>query len=165
MQLNNDLWAFALKFYQQPGVEQACLQLQDQYGVSINRLLYACWCSVAGVRLPQHSRFVEVEHWQQQVTHKVRSARYTVRKQKAEQSAMNACYDKLRAAELACEQIELAMLHSLVIECDQEPVTLTLLEENLQNCLKIQNLPIDTEIWEALSPLREQAITYFSTDS
>ena len=37
------LWSFSLKVYKRPGVEEACLKLQDSIGADINILMYCCW--------------------------------------------------------------------------------------------------------------------------
>jgi uncharacterized protein (TIGR02444 family) len=36
-------WRFSLAFYRQPGVADACIALQDEYGVDVNLLLFLLW--------------------------------------------------------------------------------------------------------------------------
>ncbi len=36
-------WRFSLQFYRQPGVSEACIALQDDYGVDVNLLLFLFW--------------------------------------------------------------------------------------------------------------------------
>jgi len=36
-------WRFSLKFYRQAGVSDACIALQDGYGVDVNLLLFLFW--------------------------------------------------------------------------------------------------------------------------
>ena len=36
-------WRFSLKFYRQGGVSEACIDLQDGYGVDVNLLLFLFW--------------------------------------------------------------------------------------------------------------------------
>jgi uncharacterized protein (TIGR02444 family) len=36
-------WRFSVKFYAEPGVEQACIDLQDQAGVDVNILFFLLW--------------------------------------------------------------------------------------------------------------------------
>ena len=38
-----DFWPFALALYRQPGVERACISLQDDAGVNVVFLLFCCW--------------------------------------------------------------------------------------------------------------------------
>lgn len=47
-----DLWTFALETYARPGVEAACLSLQERRGLDVDLLLLACWLGRRGVRLP-----------------------------------------------------------------------------------------------------------------
>lgn len=41
-------WDFALDVYRQPGVSEACLQLQERDHVDVNLLLFACWVGASG---------------------------------------------------------------------------------------------------------------------
>ena len=36
-------WRFSVKFYAEPGVAQACIELQDQAGVDVNLLFFLLW--------------------------------------------------------------------------------------------------------------------------
>ena len=36
-------WRFSVKFYAEPGVAQACIDLQDQAGVDVNLLFFLLW--------------------------------------------------------------------------------------------------------------------------
>ncbi len=36
-------WRFSLKFYRQPAVSEACIVLQDEFGVDVNLLLFLLW--------------------------------------------------------------------------------------------------------------------------
>src|SRR5271156_6486212 len=36
-------WRFSLKFYHQAGVSEACIALQDEFGVDVNLLLFLLW--------------------------------------------------------------------------------------------------------------------------
>lgn len=163
MQLKNDLWDFALNFYQQPGIEQSCLELQNEFDLSINRLIFACWGGVQGYELDSVS-FDEADHWQQEMTHPLRGVRYKVRERKQVSSEYDACYQKLRQAELACEQVELALLYQQSQVAAHAVPSSGLIEENLHSYLKSQKVPIDKEIVGALKPLILAANSYLSTN-
>ena len=45
----NPFWAFSLHYYSLPGVQRACIDLQDRHGVNVNLLLLVCWCGVQGL--------------------------------------------------------------------------------------------------------------------
>lgn len=44
------LWDWALAAYGRPGVQEACLQLQDVNGQNVPLLLWAAWCAASGRR-------------------------------------------------------------------------------------------------------------------
>ncbi len=46
------LWPWALHAYARPGVQEACLALQDRHGQSIPYLLWAAWTAREGLALP-----------------------------------------------------------------------------------------------------------------
>jgi len=39
-------WDFSVRTYRTPGVPDACLSLQNDYGADVNMLLYCCWVGV-----------------------------------------------------------------------------------------------------------------------
>jgi len=39
-----DFWQFSVSRYGKPGVADACLTLQDQFGINVNLVLLYCWC-------------------------------------------------------------------------------------------------------------------------
>jgi uncharacterized protein (TIGR02444 family) len=41
-------WRFSVKFYAEPGVAQACIDLQDQAGVDVNLLFFLLWNAAEG---------------------------------------------------------------------------------------------------------------------
>ena len=43
-----DFWPFSLEVYRQPGVESACLSLQETAGLDVNALLFCCWTGAVG---------------------------------------------------------------------------------------------------------------------
>jgi len=109
MSLENPLWQYALTLYSWPGVEQCCLQLQDQ-GAVVNRLLFACWLARQGISLTP-SRLLQLDHqWHDEVTQPLRSVRHRVREWRWQCPDTEHCYRALREAELACEQVELMLL-------------------------------------------------------
>jgi len=112
MSLENPLWQYATTLYSQPGVEQCCLQLQDQ-GAIIDRLLFACWLGHRGIRLtPQRLRELS-DDWHSEVVRPLRAVRYRVRSRMSRMPEAESCYRALRQAELAAEQLELMQLWQL----------------------------------------------------
>ena len=72
-----DLWNFALELYARPGVEQACLELQDA-GCDVCLLLTAAWLQGRGVRcLDERLRALTelAGPWQREVVSPLRQTR------------------------------------------------------------------------------------------
>src|SRR5690606_26452407 len=71
------LWAFALALYACPGVEAACLALQDEAGVDVCELLWRCWLLHHGARPgpAAEAGLREVRRWQAEVTAPLRTLR------------------------------------------------------------------------------------------
>lgn len=164
MQLKNDLWVFALNFYQQPQVEANCLMLQNHYGLSVNRLIFACWSGVRGIRLTPERLNSAADDWQAEVTHPLRKVRYQVRKERSANPQLDECYQALRQAELKCEQVELALLFEMSESWQNGPASALLAEENMVCYLKSMKLPISTEIELAFKPLLNAVIAYLGTN-
>lgn len=45
---DNPFWVFSARVYSRPGVTDACLELQDKFGLDVNLLLFCLWCAVDG---------------------------------------------------------------------------------------------------------------------
>ncbi|MEM7170639.1 MAG: TIGR02444 family protein [Pseudomonadota bacterium] len=45
-------WSYSLSLYAVPGVEGACLELQDEAGLNVNLMLFCCWLASEGHALP-----------------------------------------------------------------------------------------------------------------
>ena len=77
------LWRFSLRVYRAPGVQQACLALQDDCGADVNLLLLCGWAGSAGraIDLRRLRRAVAcVAAWQTQVIAPVRAARRAIKR-------------------------------------------------------------------------------------
>ncbi len=107
---HRSLWDFALAFYAQPGVEQACLTLQDAADVDVCELLLHGWLYCHGLQarreaLADISR--ERAHWQRQFTEPLRHLRRELKPQAAEDEAINALRKSIKTAELQAERVNL----------------------------------------------------------
>ena len=65
LQLDNDFWRFSLKVYDQEGVANECLELQERHGVNVNVLLFCAWIGTQGIALDRNG----IEAAAQIVTH------------------------------------------------------------------------------------------------
>ncbi|MEE8173357.1 MAG: TIGR02444 family protein, partial [Alphaproteobacteria bacterium] len=94
---DHPLWDFSLDVYARPGVEPACLALQDDHGADINVLLAAVWAGTRGVRLTAADldRLLDTAaDWHTMVVRPLRAVR---RDLKAGLGAPAPMADKLRA--------------------------------------------------------------------
>ena len=101
----NPFWRFSLAFYELPGVAPACLALQDEQGVDVNLLLYACFAADRGIGLSAAELGAVdelVADWRERIVRPLRELRRQARDSFGEEQAVAA----LLAAELAAERVQ-----------------------------------------------------------
>ncbi|WP_404376233.1 TIGR02444 family protein [Vreelandella aquamarina] len=101
------LWDFALALYAQPGVEQACLTLQDDAGVDVCELLFHCWLYHHGLQAEPGALAAireERHRWQQQVTATLRQLRRDLKSQAAHSESISTLRKTLQTAEIQAER-------------------------------------------------------------
>jgi uncharacterized protein (TIGR02444 family) len=104
----NSLWDFSLALYAQPGVADACLQLQDEHGLNVNLLLWCVWLEQLDVHLTE-AHFQEAHHhtdeWDRRYVVPLRQLR---RRMKTEfgtrDETIEAIRNQIKGAELAAEK-------------------------------------------------------------
>ncbi|WP_339411552.1 TIGR02444 family protein [Pseudomonas sp. EA_35y_Pfl2_R5] len=107
-----DLWRFAEALYQRPGVEAACLHLQEQ-GADVCLLLCAAWLErrkVACTDERTEALRALAQPWQQQVVVPLRQLRQRWREQAHSDRAMAALREQIKQLELAAEREQLERL-------------------------------------------------------
>lgn len=146
MQLQNPLWAFALKVYSHSEVETCCLALQNEYGMSINRLLYAAWLATQQKLLDVAAlERSHAQQWQSGITHPLRAMRYRVRGLRTDEPALDAFYTAMRKAELEAERVELAYLYALAQSWPVETASVeSLINENIKRLASENSTSADT---------------------
>lgn len=118
------LWNFALTAWRKPSVEAICLQLQDDYQVSVALLLCGCWLGVK--RQPVYAPLaktlaVRAEKWESQRLQPLRELRRV-----AGQEPQWAEWKRLlQDAELEGERLLLNELEALVSALPRAPDTET----------------------------------------
>jgi len=75
----DDFWHFSLTFYEQPGMADLLVGLQDAHGVDVNLVLFLCWCGSRG-RIPFDETQLSAARdsiavWQTEVTAALREIR------------------------------------------------------------------------------------------
>lgn len=118
---SSPLWDYALALYAAPGVQAACLALQDQRGADVNLILFGCWLGACGRRLDA-DRLTrardEALAWQTELVRPVRAARWGLKRRLPSLPALvQARLEPVRVdltwSELALERGELLLLEGL----------------------------------------------------
>ncbi len=122
------LWDFALALYAKPGVEQACLTLQDEADVDVCELLFHCWLYQHGLAAEPSSLNAMREEryrWQQQVTATLRELRRTLKPQAAQNEDIKTLRATLQKAELQAERVNLQRWQQWALHSSVEEIRLT----------------------------------------
>jgi uncharacterized protein (TIGR02444 family) len=112
------LWDFAVELYTRPGVETACLRLQDVGGQSIPLILWRLWSVREGREVDAETLELAVEAartWERCAVAPLREVRRRLKSPfpPAPDADRTALRDQVAAAELAAERILLFTLDAL----------------------------------------------------
>ena len=110
-----DLWRFAEHYYQRPGVEAACLQLQAS-GADVCLLICGVWLGRRGVacsavRIEQLKAIAQP--WQHQVVERLRQLRQDWRDTAQYDETLAALREQVKRLELEAEREQLQRLATL----------------------------------------------------
>lgn len=120
-----NLWQFCLSFYQRPGVQDACLALQDEAGADVPLILALLWYEARGGQASwaeMKPLLQETRNWQQAEVLPLRNQRRSTLATVGRGQA----YETAKAAELAAEKKQLAMIEAVLDEHIAENVFTTL---------------------------------------
>ena len=112
-----DLWSFALSTYARPGVEAACLRLQEQ-GADVCLLLCGAWLERRGVALEAeriHALREVAQPWRKAVVEPLRQLRAQWRNMAQQDLPLAALRERVKALELEAEREVLARLEALAL--------------------------------------------------
>lgn len=104
-------WRFSLRFYQLPGVADACIELQDKAGVDVNLLLFLLW-SATEYRCLSEQEIAELDHqvhgWRSDVVVPLRTLRRALRQPPSiiEAATAEAFRNKIKQVELEAERLQ-----------------------------------------------------------
>lgn len=157
------LWPFALKVYGKPGVATACLLLQDRFGADVNILLYGCWMAARGRRLSvedlARARSLCAD-WHAQIIAPARALRRRLKPYAVAEQAKTPVYEAFKAAELAAEKAQQAMLEQLAGdhgETVEAAAGQALIAANVQAYFQALGVTLDDEGQAALAHVAAQA--------
>ena len=104
--MSEDVWSYALKLYSRPGVEAACLALQEG-GADVCLLLAATWLGTRGVAF-HDERLAALEGvaepWRRTVIEPLRALRQQWREQAQQDSELRTMRERLQQLELDAER-------------------------------------------------------------
>lgn len=110
----NPFWDFSLGVYGHAGVATACLALQDRHGADVNLVLFCLWAGSRGhtVTVAELTHLMTVtQPWQQDVIAPLRAVRRHLKTvEAAPESAAGELRARVKATELAAEEVEQQML-------------------------------------------------------
>lgn len=114
----NDFWRYSLRVYRLPGIEAACLALQDEAGTDTNLLLWCCWQASLGRALAKRDlrrAMAATARWQAEVILPLRRARRSLkaRPQGLPEGWADGLRKRIAAAELEMEYAEQRALYEL----------------------------------------------------
>ncbi|MNE54512.1 hypothetical protein D3C80_1492950 [compost metagenome] len=113
-----DVWSFAVALYARPGVEDACLQLQDA-GADVLLLLSGAWLGRAGVDYSEERlgalRAVAAP-WQRQVIAPLRALRQSWRTQAQQDEQLAGLREQIKRLELEAEKMALSRLEDVALD-------------------------------------------------
>ena len=108
------IWEWALNAYGQPGVPEACLRLQDEFGQNTSLLLWAVWAEVGDAELL--ARAAEVTRaWEATALVPLRTVRRALKAQvpPVADAAREGLREDVKSAELRAERVLMETLASL----------------------------------------------------
>ena len=118
-QARHPFWRYSLRTYRRPGVEAACLALQERCGADVNLLLFCGWIGQAGRTIDRRrlqQAMARVGAWQAEVIQPLRQARRVIKHHPPQGLAPELAQQlrrRLAAVEIELEHIEHCLLADL----------------------------------------------------
>jgi uncharacterized protein (TIGR02444 family) len=112
-------WDFSLSIYRKPGVADACLFVQDRYGLNVNLVLFCVWIadSGGGALTAAHigKALRRIADWEEHVIMPLREIRRTCRREAlgVPEFLLQLFQPQIETAELEAEHVEQLVLAEL----------------------------------------------------
>jgi uncharacterized protein (TIGR02444 family) len=115
---DSPFWRFSLGFYRQPGVADACIELQDQAGVDVNILLFLLWNATLGRTLSQDTAAeleAKIGPWREATVVPIRALRRALRTPPpvVDPGAAEAFRTRIKGVELEAERLQQQTMYDL----------------------------------------------------
>ena len=145
--LDNSLWQYACKVYQQPNVATHLLRLQDEYALNVNIILMMFWLGHKKILLNgnQLSGFISsIETIDDEVIKPLRKLRISL---KNTMTISTIYYEQIKKLELSLEQQLISILHQHFLHNSFSYVNVSCMNENftLYTSLHSPQILIDTD--------------------
>ena len=134
------LWDFALTLYAKPGVEAACLKLQEEAGLDVCEVLFHCWlysCGLEAIPTEVARQREQRRLWQCQVTEVLRGLRRDLKASAAENESVAALRETIKQAELMAERENLQRWQAWAWEAPSDA----------QRVVNIAEMSVDAAKW------------------
>jgi uncharacterized protein (TIGR02444 family) len=143
-----DFWTYSLSVYARPGVEQACISLQDRCNLDVNLVLFCCWSAYVGygtLSAEERSAALRVSaFWNGEVVAGLRAVRRVLKTPPdiVPRAISEPLRRRVKRLELSAEKREQALLQGLLHRPHNEARSRAAAEANLSVYLSaMQILP------------------------
>jgi len=116
---SHPFWNYSVKLYRKPGVADACLFVQDRYGLNVNLILFCIWAADTGsgklTSIQVSTALHRVADWEEQVIKPLREVRRTCRQDALgiPEFLLQTFVPQIETVELEAEQVEQLVLAEL----------------------------------------------------
>ena len=116
-------WAYSIRFYDDPKIQEACLKAQDKFGADVNLILYVLFRATAGRRIKPKAILKAikcVESWHLEIVQPLRQIRRRLKDQPYKLSGDNQATIRraIRNIELKSERFQQQHLETIKIQSD-----------------------------------------------
>ena len=156
----DSFWNFSLDVYTRPGVSQACIVLQDNYGCDVNLLLFSCWCAATRGPLTDEQLTASIQRvgvWQTEIIQRLRNVRRLLEQNFAhvDKSISGDLRSRVGVNELSAEQVEQNLLQDIVgewpgAEASNEPPA-ELARQNIAAYTRLIEVDADADAQDAVN--------------
>ncbi len=162
-------WDFSIQLYDQQGVADACLQLQDEFNIDVNLILFCYWYGTYFGEMDQGLMRQVITFsldWRDNVVQPLRNVRMWMKKNTEPTTEFDDLYQKIKTSELAAEKYQQEMIEILAssTSCQQQAgSTNRSIRANINNLMQETALEFDERMEASLEKitrgLRMQAQT------
>lgn len=153
------IWDFSLRIYRKPGVADACLFLQDRYGLNVNVILMCVWSAAAGQQ-PLAARHFElalrrIRDWERIVIRPLRDIRRACRQEPlgVPDYLLQSFRPLAQALELDAEHVEQLIIAEVVqdLGADDGCEPAAAARQSLTAYMEVTDVPRDKSLVDCLN--------------